>query len=383
MLTDKHIIILLLNLWLGGAERQVLHLARHLVSNHNTRVNIWGLSRKQQAIFIEYCEQYGIAYKTLNLAFSDTWSWRFFPSLMRLIIQLRRAEPDIILAYVGLPNTIGGLVWKFTGAKLFIANQRSARDRAPHRPGWRLAIRWTPLYLANSEIGAMFLTNELGVKPERVHVIQNGVELPPPQHSSAEWSTMAGVSEGCFVGCMVANLTNVKDHPTLLKAWRRVIDQQQDGEQEPILLLAGYYNKAYPKLLQLVEELHLQQHVRFLEQVKDIAGLLQIVDIGLLISPAEGMSNALMEMMAAGLPVIATHVPGNREVVGDDYPYLVPVGDVEALADKILLFKANADLREAVGTRNRRHIETYFNLEQRLIQTTDFIQNALAVATQQ
>jgi glycosyltransferase involved in cell wall biosynthesis len=160
---------------------------------------------------------------------------------------------------------------------------------------------------------------------------------------------------------MVANLTHQKDHTTLLRAWRAVVDQSSDRTSAPILLLAGYFGDAYDALRRLAQELRLGKTVRFLGQVHDISGLLSAIDIGVLSSPGEGSPNGVLECMAAGLPVVGTDIPGIREAVGPDgFPYLAPPDDADALAARILTLAADPAARARAGSANQRRIETTF-----------------------
>ncbi len=133
---------------------------------------------------------------------------------------------------------------------------------------------------------------------------------------------------------MVANLHPGKDHETLLKAWALAVKQIK---QPARLLLAGRFDNNYQKLSELVSQLEIEFYVTFLEQVDDIASLLRSSDLGILLSPFlnwEGTSNAILEYMLAGLPVIATDTPAIRDIVGpDNIDFLVPVGSISELAN--------------------------------------------------
>ena len=86
----------------------------------------------------------------------------------------------------------------------------------------------------------------------------------------------------------------------------------------PCLVLAGAPLFTFSDVKRLAEETGVSETVRFPGQVKDISGLLHACDIGVLISKHEGLPNAVLEYMAAGLPVIATDLPGNREALGNN-----------------------------------------------------------------
>jgi glycosyltransferase involved in cell wall biosynthesis len=177
---------------------------------------------------------------------------------------------------------------------------------------------------------------------------------------------------------MVANIHGYKDHATLIKAWREVVTQSDKTIAIPVLLLAGHPYSGMDDLMKLTNELGLTGTVRFLGPVKDIAGLLGAVDIGVFCSQFEGCPNGVLECMASGLAVAATDIPGIRQAVGPGgYPYLAPPGDPQALASRIITLINNPELRLAVGTANLRRIETEFSADQMCEKMTNLIGEGL------
>jgi glycosyltransferase involved in cell wall biosynthesis len=106
--------------------------------------------------------------------------------------------------------------------------------------------------------------------------------------------------------------------------------------------------------------------------------LLSACDIGLLISPSEGMSNSVIEYMASGLPVVATDIPSNREVLGDAYPaQFCKPREPDDLAERLIGFITNRVLREEVGKRNQERARQVFSVEAMCEQTISIIEAAL------
>jgi glycosyltransferase involved in cell wall biosynthesis len=173
---------------------------------------------------------------------------------------------------------------------------------------------------------------------------------------------------------MVANLTERKDHTTLLRCWRNVIENFSDTADKPILLLAGKKYEMYDSLNKLTDELDLHEYVRFLGQVEDISGLLNSVDLGVHSSKLEGCSNGLLECMASGLAVIATDIDANREALGkDNEQCLVPMDNHEILAEKIVEFLKNEPIRKQHGLINVQRIHQTFSLEQTNKKMMDYV----------
>lgn len=374
-LAGKRILFIFNALHLGGAERQALLLARALQEQHQAQVEFWGLREAGRAA--ELCDEYGIPWRLVPFHWAYNKVERL-GNLLRFARRLRAARPDIIMPYTMLPNVVCGLTWRLSGAKVCVWNQRDeGRDRfQPFIERW--AARLTPRFISNSQHGADFLVEAAGVSPERISVIYNGVTLPAPEADRAAWRAGLDVTENCLLACMVANLTRYKDHATLLRAWRQVVDQMQESGQETILLLAGRPDDAADSLKALAYDLELGRHaVRFLGRVDDIAGLLGAVDLAVFSSYLEGVPNGILECMAAGLPVVATDIPGIREALGDQSEScLANPQNAEELACRISDLLSDASLRQKWGTHNKQRIEEQFTPE-RMAQETDRLLKSL------
>jgi glycosyltransferase involved in cell wall biosynthesis len=255
-----------------------------------------------------------------------------------------------------------GIVWRLTGARLCVWNQRDeGRDRLG-RLSEGAAVRLTPHFVANSGHGADFLVEKLGAPRARVRVVHNGVALPPPRRGRGAWREELGVGEDCFLACMLANLHAFKDHVTLLKAWPRVVERLGEAGRSAALILAGRFDDTHESLKALAFDLGLGRSVRFVGQVKDVSGLLSAVDLGVFSSVKEGCPNGVLECMAAGLAVVGTDYEGIREAVGPrGYALLAPPGDHAALAERIINVALDEDARREAGEANRTRIETEFS----------------------
>jgi glycosyltransferase involved in cell wall biosynthesis len=331
-----------------------------LSREQRAEVEVWGYGERGRAA--ELCEEYGVAWRSAPVPLP--WSGRRLTQLKRLAVfarELRRARPDVILPFMFMPSVACGLVWRLTGARLCVWNQRcEGRDRLG-RWAEKLAVRFTPCFVANSEHGADFMVRTLGIRRDLLHVVHNGVQLAPPQWDRAKWREHLGVSDDCLLACMVANLQMYKDHVTLLKAWRIVVDRLKAMNRQSVLLLAGRFDETHHSLKALAYDLELGRGVRFMGQVKDVSGLLGAVDMGVHSSVNEGCPNGVLECMAAGLAVAGTDYPGIREAVGArGYEFLAPPGDDVALAERIIALALNPEARREAGTANSLRIESEF-----------------------
>jgi glycosyltransferase involved in cell wall biosynthesis len=154
----------------------------------------------------------------------------------------------------------------------------------------------------------------------------------------------------------VGTLRPVKDHGTAIRAFARVHAQQP----EAVLAFVGG-GPDLAKCQELVSRLGLADSTVFLGSRDDVPRVLAAADIMLMTSLSEGHSVALLEGMAAGLPVVATNVGGIPETVADGQTgLLAPVGDDAAVAAQLVRLLNDESLRQAMGRAGRERVRTLF-----------------------
>jgi glycosyltransferase involved in cell wall biosynthesis len=215
--------------------------------------------------------------------------------------------------------------------------------------------------LANSRSVAKQLEGE-GVVAYRVGLIYNGVgETDSAGASRAQVRAMLGLDDASLVLVIVANLIHYKGHLDLIEALGRIAGKMPPNWQ---LLAVGRDEGIGAAIQSQANALGIAGHVSLLGVRSDIADLLRASDIGLLASHQEGFSNAIIESMQAGLPMIVTDVGGNAEAVSDSETGLVVAPrNPEALADAILRLAGDAELRRRYGVAGRRRVEAHFSLD--------------------
>jgi glycosyltransferase involved in cell wall biosynthesis len=383
-LAGKRIVFVLGTFELGGAERQALLLARELGQQADARVEVWSFADAEGPV-AAMCQRFDLPWRHEPFDCRPWRGWRrhWLAQLGRLAMALRRARPDVLMPYCALPNLACGLVWRATGATACVWNQRD-EGLQMHPRFERLAARLTTCFIANSAGGARFLQETHRIRPDLIHTIANGVELAAPARDRAAWRAQLGVSHDQLVACMVANLHRQKDHATAIRAWRLVVDRFRQSDCLPTLLLAGNDVETGDSLRSLVEQLRLGDCVRFLGHVADVPGLLGCCDLSVFSSPREGCPNAVLEAMAASLPVVASDIDGVRIALGSasgsaSGEQLVAAGDHRAMADRILAWAEDSEARQRAGSANRRRILAQFSPRQLVERTTDVLSTLLAV----
>ena len=174
---------------------------------------------------------------------------------------------------------------------------------------------------------------------------------------------------------MIANLSHFrpeKGHATFFAALRRV--SPHIPKLKVLALGAGK-----ERLQRLIENDEVLRNIVTADKVTDVRDHLMACDIACLTpTKNEGFSNALLEEMAAGKPVIATDVGGNREaIVEGETGFVVAPGDDVAVAEKILALYRDPSLCRTMGLKARRHVEEHFSLEKMLSRTQNLYQSLL------
>jgi len=194
--------------------------------------------------------------------------------------------------------------------------------------------------------------------PGRVTVIKNGVALRPATRTREAMRAALDLGDRPTAG-IVARLAPVKNHELLLRAWKQVLERSPAA----VLLVVGNGSQE-PRLRAQAESLGLGDAVRFLGFRLDIPEILQALDVFVLSSRSEGLSLTLLEAEAAGLPIVATRVGGNPEVVRDgESGILVPSGEPEPLAEALARLLQDPKLRARMGEAGRVLYRQQFTLE--------------------
>lgn len=219
-------------------------------------------------------------------------------------------------------------------------------------------------YVALSRDLENYLVSRVGVPQGRVTRICNGVDHRRFVASSAR-ALPADAPFGndglCIVGT-VGRMQAVKNHLGLVRAFARLRSGGDEAAQRLRLVIVGD-GPARPQVEALVDELGLREVVWLTGERSDVPALMQGMDVFVLPSLAEGISNTVLEAMASGLPVIASDVGGNPELVDAGVTgFLVPPADTEAWADAMRRL-ATGDTAARMGQAARLRVEQEFSLD--------------------
>jgi glycosyltransferase involved in cell wall biosynthesis len=225
----------------------------------------------------------------------------------------------------------------------------------------RLLGRVTDLSLAVSPGVKDYLVEQVGLDPAKVRVVPNGVDMAAidaARPGPAVRQELGLPEEVPLIG-LVGRLDHWgKGHKELFEAMASL------KERYPVQALIVGGGRREVEMRELAAGLGLAAQAHFLGQRRDVPDLLQAMDIFVLPSYSEGVSLALLEAMAAGLPVIATAVGGTPEVVTDgETGLLIPPRDAEALAGALARLLGDPVWARQLGGNARRHVKANYSLD--------------------
>ena len=310
--------------------------------------------------------------KKIQLDFVSLRNIGSYFELLRLVKFIKKNRIEVIQTYFQDPTLLALLAGKLCGVKHIIACFRDMafwyQRMTDHK--MRFIYRLCTHYIANSEAVRRKYMRLFGLPEDKFTVIYNGVDVRdqmlPFEHSDIN-------SQDVVVG-IIANLNrSVKRVDVFLRAAAHVMKQKSgirfvvigDGE-----LKAG--------LISYANNLGLNKSVDFIGRVSDIRQCLSKVDIGAVSSDSEGFSNAVLEFMASGIPVVATDVGGNSEIIENGINgFLVPRGDYRSLGERIVQLATESEMFLKMRANALKTVCRNYSFKQSIESYEDFYQRFL------
>jgi glycosyltransferase involved in cell wall biosynthesis len=289
--------------------------------------------------------------------------------LRRLRTALRAWAPHVLHTILWSGNSYGRLSAIGLGIPVVITAERNVIAR----PGWQVTVervldRCTDLYLVNSRAIADGLVARERLPATKMRVVHNGIDLgrvPAFTLDRQDARRSAGFEPGRRLIAQIGRLEPQKDYPTFLTAAGHVLRDLPDVD----VLIAGE-GALRPDLEALAARLGIASRVRFLGLRHDVPALLGGVDVLALTSLYEGLPNVVIEAMATGAVAVATDVGGCRElIVPGETGFLVPPGDVEAVAGAMLGVLRSPAVAHRMASAARRRVESEFTVEAMVAKT--------------
>ena len=354
----------------GGRERRMLELIRDLPLE-DPAVDILLLSLSSR---VEYDELYHLPLRFEILRRRPGFDPRLVTRLAGII---RDYRPDVIHSWGSLSSLYVAFANLFARVPLVNGIVAGAtpnldwRDKVYRRV--RLTQPFTDVFVANSYAGI----KAYRTPPERSVCIYNGINFGRFERLAApaaiERQLLGSRKGGRFVAVMVASFETTKDYPTLIEAAVRTCRSEDDI----VYLLVGQ-GSLLPSIKARVPKDLIGTRIIFTGQRDDVESIVQIADAGLLITEAEGISNAILEYMALGKPVIATGVGGTAEVIWDRYNgFLVEPHNAAQVAERILELKRDRTLAATMGRNGHDLCHRRFDVRGKSLEYLDLYRRAI------
>jgi glycosyltransferase involved in cell wall biosynthesis len=370
---------------IGGTERQVVNLSAGL---DRTRFDLHIGCFERRGEFLPEIEARQIPvteYKINRLYGPHTMRQQF-----KLAGYLRRQRIDVVHSYNFYANCFAVPAARLAGVPVIVAAIRDtgAFLPAPHRTAHRLICRLAHVVLANAAVVRDWLIGE-GYPPEAVQVIRNGIDLTRfaarPRVGGGVRAEL-GIPQDAPVVAMLARVNRLKGVEYFVEAAAGVAASFPDARflviGDALLMTDGVVgpNADYRRELDdRIRGLGLEGRVIFTGFRLDVPELLGDVTVAVHPSLSEALSNAVLESMAAGIPVVATHVGGTPEIIEDGVTgLLVPPRDSAALAHAVCRILQDRDLAARVGHAGRRRIVEHFSLARMVGETERLYVDRLA-----
>lgn len=344
--------------WRGG-ERQVFFLARE-IQRHGGRQLVVG----QPASELETrCAAAGLPFEALRMR--GEWD---LPAAARLARMVRERGVNLLHAHTAKAHTLALLARRKFPAKAAGVPGAAApglvvsrRVDFPARLNFLSRRKYlSPLvdrYIAISENVRGILETD-GIAAEKIRIAYSGIDLadfaslPDPAYLRDEF----GIQPDEIVLGNVAALVEHKDQRTLLRAF--AVARQGAGPVARLFILGQGPLRA--ELEELARELGVADRVVFTGFRRDVPAFLKLFDLFVMSSQEEGLGTAVLDAMAAGLPVAATRGGGIPEMIDQDRGgLLAPVGDAQALGAQLRRLIASLELREKFGAYNRERVKDF------------------------
>jgi glycosyltransferase involved in cell wall biosynthesis len=363
----------------GGAEGQLIELLRRLDrSRWTTSLVLFEGSTDWRAA--------GVVDRVYSLGVSRTKSsswrlrgWKAAVAITKLTTLLLDIRPDVLHAFLPASFVLAAPAAKMARVPLLVGSRRSLCDCYRNNRILacvdRLATRACDCVIGNSSAVSSELTAIDGLLSERTATIHNGVDTARFRPGDRSFRAAQGWTDENVVFGIVANFLRYKRHSDFICAAARIVERAPQAR----FVMAGEDRGTLSGLRSEIANSGLVSRFTIIPGTSEPEKLYPAMDAYICTSETEGFSNVLLEAAACGLPLIATAVGGNEEIV---FPgkngYLVPVNAPEKIAQAALALIGNAGLRLGMGFRSRELVRQRFSLDSMVRQYEELYDRLLA-----
>jgi len=365
----KNLCIVIGTLNLGGCEK---HLSYYLPELNKEKFSVTVFTLSEDGELAEEVRSKGVSVIAPWVASKDKKKNIFFKVCRLFLIGLQfliyniKHKPDLVHYFLPGSYLFSYPIAYISGVKKHVVSRRSLNDYQKDKSTVIVKYeRWLHLrmsaLLGNSKAVVTQLIKEELTPKDKTFLIYNGIKKHPQDISTKkkEYREKLSISPGTVLICVVANLIPYKGHYDLIKS-ASLINSKSDWH---FIFIGEDFTNIKQSLIEHARERGVEEKISFLGKKDDVPYYLAASDIGVLASYQEGFSNALLESMLAGLPMVVTNVGGNPEAVIDsETGYVVEPHDEYGMADKINELIDNAELRKKYGRLGKERVLSKFSL---------------------
>lgn len=366
----KKVLFMIWALEVGGAERLLVKLAEH-ISRGDYDVSVVCISR--EGVWASDLKQTDVKVICTHKKTG------FDPSILFKLIKIINTEkPDIVNTYLWTADLWGRLAAILAGVKHIIVTEQNVDvwKRWYHKELDKILFKWTDYAICVSDEVVNFYHNDFNMPLDKLVMIPNAIDISlfNKEIDRTKEREKLGVAPDDFVFVCAARLHSQKAHHILINA---VSDMVKSGNKGFKVLLVGE-GDLRQQLEEMVHSLKLGSYIHFLGLRQDIPDILLVSDSFVLSSDYEGLSLAILEAMAARLPVVATTVGGNPQIITDGKTgLLVPPQDSTSLAQAMTSLLLDKALAQSMGTTGRSVVEQTYHISSVTKQTVALFDNCL------
>ncbi len=350
-----HIVHIIQRLAMGGLENGLLNLVNHLPSERYSHTII---SLTDATEFAKGIQSDAVQVMALNgkggLDFKMFWQlYRLLKSIEPEIVHSRNMaalETQLVAILARVPIRIHGEHgWDMADLHGTKSSYQWIR---------KLLFPFLQRIVVLSNHQSDYVQTEYGLNHSKMVRICNGVDTDRFSPNL----NIAGGGNKTIIGC-VGRLEEVKNHQLLIHAYANVLKQYPSWRDTTELQIVGTGSQLFA-INDLISALAISDNVRLLGEQADTAPFYKNWHVYCLPSLAEGISNTLLEAMASGLPVVATAVGGNLDLVSEnENGFLVQVDDPQEMTDRLICYLGNVAMREAHSQASRERVLKHFSME--------------------
>lgn len=349
----KRIFIIIGSLGLGGTEKQLLMKIDYLKKRYNFTV----------IIFYRKGELYN-SFKKLGIKIIDLTApgkvkiYAYLSAFFKVFNLIKKHKPEIINLYLPHSYIIFGILSYIFSKVKFVMSRRSLNNYQKKIPFIKFFEKFIlhkkmKFIMANNKAIVNELINHEGVEKKKVKLIYNSVTLRKIKRSNKKEIRIL----------LLANLIPYKNHSLIIRACNEI----RSLPNFRVDLVGGGHLLYKNQIDKEIKRYNLEKKIHFLGPIHDYIDITNHVDIGVLTSDEEGLSNSILEYMSIGIPVIATNVGGNSEMIDHNKNgFLVKKNDHINFAKYLKILITNRKLRIKFGNCGHQKIKQSFNVKKNM-----------------